>query len=454
MSATPPTKDDGKSLARALGLTSLVIFGVGDILGSGVYALTGRIAGMVGEAAWMSYLMAALAAALTGLAYAEYVSRYPRAGGAAYFVATTYRSPLITFLVIFFVTLSGLFSAATAARVLADYAALLWTDSPEWFKHYAVPLLYVCAVGFVAARGIVISSVANAICCAIEITALFFIIIIGVPFLFSGEVNFMNFAEPTDDLLIPGSLGLMMQGAALAFFAFIGFEDMVNLSEEVKDPERNVPRAICWAIAITSIIYCLLVLVVICVLPPELRNSKTALVDVVRKAAPWFPVQLYSIIPAFAVFNTGLANILMGSRLLYGMAKGEHRQLPAVLASVHPRWQTPLFSIVVVLCITAIMVISTKDVGRLSGGTTSFLLIVFMLLHGGLILTKIKGTVERARFQMPIIIPICGFLVCMGLMTSRSAVDYQIAGILTLVALMIYAVNRYILKRTVVEAVD
>ncbi|MCC6547621.1 amino acid permease [Candidatus Sumerlaeota bacterium] len=453
MSATARTASDNQSLARALGLVSLVIFGVGDILGSGVYALTGQIASKVGEAAWMSYLLAALAAALTGLVYAEFVSRHPKAGGAAYFVATTYRSPLITFMVIFFVTLSGLFSAATAARVLADYAALLWVDAPVWFKDYLVPLLYVAAVGLVAARGIMMSSITNAICFIVEISALLFIIMIGVPFLFGGGVDFLNFAEPTEKLLIPGSLGLMMQGAAIAFFAFIGFEDIVNLSEEVRDPERNVPRAICWSIGITSLIYCLLVLVVICVLPPELRTSKTALVEAVKKAAPWFPVQLYSIIPVFAVFNTGLANILMGSRLLYGMSRGEHRQLPRILSHVHPRWQTPLVSIMVVVGITVMMICSTRDVKQLSGGTTSFLLIVFMLLHAGLIVTKRRGG-DRPSFQVPTIIPICGLVVCAGLMTSRSSTDYQIAGFFILIALVIFAVNRFWLKRTVVDAID
>jgi len=450
-------------LSRSLGLFALVAFGVGDILGAGVYALTGRIAATVGTAAWTSYVVAGVVAALTGLTYAEYVSRYPKAGGAAHFVASTFRKPLLTFLVIFFVTLSGLFSVATSARTLATYAEPLWSQMPPLFSSYLVPAVYLAVVGFVVARGIAFSSVANTICAVVEVSALLFIIGIAVPYFFGAD--FTKFNEPPKDAFMPGHVGLVLNGAALAFFAFVGFEDVVNMAEEVKDPERTVPRALCISIAITSAIYCLMVLAVASVLSPDQYGAPRAPVEVVAKAAPWFPIWMYSIIPAFAVFNTGIANLIMASRLLYGMAQGEHRQLPAVLARVHPRWRTPVVAMLVSVTVpVALLLLSGKslsgssgepllNIADLAGGTTSFLLIVFALLHVGLAKLKLSGG-ERPHFQIPLFVPIAGAATCTLLMFSRTAKEYQIAGAMTVVALAVFAVNWFVLKRRVVDAVD
>lgn len=443
--------EPGGGLVRTLGLFALVAFGVGDILGSGVYALTGKVSASVGTGAWLSYVIAGVVAALTGLTYAEFIARMPKAGGAAHFVDSTFRIPFLTFLVIFFVTMSGLFSVATASRTLANYAQPLWENAPAWFGAYVVPLVYICVVGCVVARGIAFSSMTNAVCAVIEVSALLFIIAVAVPFFFG--VDHLQFNEPSEKLLVPGTPGLLMQGAALAFFAFVGFEDMANLAEETKDPERTVPRALCMAIAITSLIYCLVVFAVTSVLPPEGFGSKTAPVDAVAKAAPWFPIKIYAVIPAFAVFNTGMMNLLMASRLLYGMARGENRQLPAVLSRLHPTWRTPVVALVVVCLITMALVCSGKDVSALAGGTTSFLLIVFALLHAGLVKQKLSGG-EAPKFRIPLAVPILGAVTCTALMFSRSVEDYKIAGTMAAIAVALFLVNWFVFKHRVVEAVD
>ncbi len=456
-------QNDGK-LVRALGLFALVAFGVGDILGAGVYALTGRITDSVGTAAWSSYAVAGIVAALTGLTYAEYVSRYPKAGGAAHFVASTFRVPFLTFLVIFFVVLSGLFSVATSARTLAVYAGPLWSQMPMVFQSYVVPLCYLVVLGYVVARGIVFSSIANIICAVVEVSALVFIIAVAVPFFWGADFTQIN--EAPENLVIPGSVGLVLNGAALAFFAFIGFEDMANMAEEVKDPERTVPRALCISIAITSAIYCLIALAVASVLTPDEFGNPRAPVEVVARAAPWFPIALFAVIPAFAVFNTGIVNMIMASRLLYGMSHGEHRQLPAVLARVHPTWRTPVIALLVSMAVVVVLVLlsgqrfdKTKEpllnIGDLAGGTTSFLLIVFALLHIGLTKVKLSSASEKIPpFRIPLIVPILGAVTCIVLMFSRSPKDYLIAGIMTTVAVALFFVNWFILKRRIVDPVD
>jgi len=439
-------------LKRALGLWALVAFGVGDILGSGVYALVGKISGMVGTAAWISYVVAAVLAGLTGFTYAELTSRFPRAGGAAHFTHEIFKNRFLTFLVIFFVALSGLFSFATASHTFSTYALAFTEGVSPAVKTVIMPLLFVIVVGYITARGIMLSSITNIVCSVIEVSALAIIIVIGLSHF--GSVDYTTFAAVPEGQNF-GTTGLVMSGAAMAFFAFIGFEDMVNLAEEAKDPQRALPIAICLAIVITTVIYLLIVIAAVSVVPLDvLKNSKAALIDVVRLGAPNFPVQIYTIVPAFAVFNTGLLNLLMASRLFYGMARGPKGQLPHVLSYVHPRWQTPVIALIFAAFIVAAMVLSTTDVATLAGGTTTFLLIVFTILHGGLIKAKFQHEGDQPRFKIPMIIPFAGVALSLALLASRDLASYKVAGMLTAGAVVLFLVNRFLLGRTTVEAVE
>lgn len=439
-------------LKRALGLWALVAFGVGDILGAGVYALVGQIAGKVGTAAWLSYVVAAILAGLTGFTYAELTSRFPKAGGAAHFTQEIFNNRFVTFLVIFFVALSGLFSFATSSHTFAKHAMAFAAEGHPLLQNILLPLGYIAIVGIVTARGIMLSSVTNVVCSIIEVSALAIIIVIGLSHL--GSVNYMEFA-PTAPGQNFGHTGLVLSGAALAFFAFIGFEDMANLAEEAHDPRRTLPLAICLAILCTTVIYLLISLVAVSVVPFEqLKASPTPLIDVVRQGAPGFPVQIYSVVPAFAVFNTGLLNLLMASRLLYGMARGPKGQLPRILAYVHPRWHTPVIALIVAAFIVVVMVLSTTDVSTLANGTTTFLLIVFALLHAGLLVAKRKGLGEAPLFHVPAIIPAAGSILCLLLLASRDLQHYKVAAGLTAAAVVLFVINRFILGRTTVEAVE
>ena len=439
-------------LSRSVGLFALVAFGVGDILGSGVYALVGEVAGKVGTAAWMSYAVAAVLAALTGLTYAELSSRFPKAGGAAHYTQEIFNNKFLTFLVIFFVAISGLFSFATASHTFANYAMAYQPHAPVYLKDYLLPLVYIIVVAVISARGILLSSVANLVCTVVEFSALIFIILVGIKFL--GGVDYTQFeAIPSGQHF--GTSGLVLSGAALAFFAFIGFEDMASLAEEAIDARRTVPRAMCLSILITTTIYLLIVLVAVSVLPiGTLRDSDVPLFDVVRQAAPWFPVQVYSIVPAFAVFNTGLLCVIMASRMIYGMARGPKGQLPAALAYVHPKYRTPVLALGVCVIIVLLMAFSTSDVGTLADGATTFILFVFVMLHIALLRAKHKNLGEEPLFRVPLILPALGSVVSLTILLSRDPKTYVVAAGLTVAAVALFAVNRFILGRTTVEAVD
>jgi amino acid transporter len=438
------------TLRRTLGLTALTLFGVGDILGAGVYGLVGRIAGMVGYAAWTSYIVAGFMAALTGLTYAELASRFPQAGGAAFFCKQAFRSSLITFLVMVSVVLSGLFSMATASRVFANYATARLPELPSWVQSGALPTVFVALLAVVAVRGIQLSSRTNAVCTAIEISGLLAIIALGAHCL--GGVNYLAFAAgPGAE---PAPL-LVLGGASLAFFAFVGFEDLVNLSEEVREPERTVPLAICLSIAIAGVIYCSIAVISVSVLSPEaLGASKSPLLDVVRTAAPGFPTWIYTVIPAFAVFNTALLNLMMASRLLYGMSKADARLVPAVFARIHPRWQTPVVGVAFAAGVVAVLLFTFADIKTLASGTATFLLAVFVLLHVGLLRIKRDPTLPPPRFRTPALVPALGALTGLLLLLRQDGKALAAAGLMTLVALVLYGIVRLARGRLEVEATD
>lgn len=445
--------EPGVQLKRSLGLLALTAFGVGDILGVGVYGLIGRVVGVVGNAAWLSYVLAGITAGLTGLTYAELASRFPRAGGAAHFCHTAYRTPLVTFLVIFFVALSGLFSMATGSRVIAQYALAPFPGAPPILSDYAVPLLFVVLLAAIAARGIELSSIANAICTVIELAGLLVIVIVGVRFI--GSVNYLelNAAGPVQ----PNAWGgfAVMTGAAITFYAFIGFEDLVNLSEEAHRPERNIPLSICMAIAIATVLYCVIALIAVSVVTPaELAPGKTPLLDVVRRAAPGFPDGIYSAIPVFAAFNTALLNLIMASRLLYGMARGEGRLLPATLGYVHPTWRTPVASVGLSAIVVVALLIAFRDVKTLAAGASTFLLVVFVLLHLALIRIKRDKTFPKPVFRIPLAIPIVGAIACLGVLTAQDAQALRAGGWLLAAALALYGMHRVYYGKPSVEPVD
>ena len=438
-------------LKRVLGLWALVAFGVGDILGAGVYALIGKVAGQAGSAAWMSYLVAGVLALLTGFTYAELGSRFPKAGGAAHYVQEIYRNRFATFLIIFFVVLSGLFAIATSSHTFAQYA-LHFMDDPGILQSTVLPIAFLCVVGFVAARGVELSSIANIVCFCVELTAL--LIIIGLGIRFIGGVDYFEFPTPAEGADL-GKTTLVLGGAITAFFAFIGFEDMANLAEETKDASRTLPLAIMIAIGITTSLYLLIALIAVSVVPfEELKASSAPLILVLQRAAPWFPAQVYSIMPAFAVFNTGLVVIIMASRLLYGMSRGAGAQLPRALSYVHPRWRTPVLALLAAGGVVLLMILSTSKIEVLADGTTIFILIVFAMLHVALIIAKRNNLGGPPRFSVPVIAPALGTVLSLALLGSQSFKDFKMFFYLAIGGVVLFGVNWFFLGRRTVEAVD
>lgn len=397
------------SLERSIGLFALVVYGVGDMVGAGIYGTIGKVAGFMGNAVWVAFVVSMIAALLTGLTYASLASRYPRAAGAAYVTQRAYGFPFLSYVVGLAVVASGLTSMATGSRVFAETLGPLVGSPPHWLV-FAGFLCVLAAVNFWGIRECVM---VNIICTAIEVGGLLLIIAVSVPHF--GSVNYLETPPSAGGLTAP----LVMSGAVLAFYAFVGFEDLLNLAEEVKNPQKTMPWGIILAVLCATVVYVLVSIAAISVVPyAQLADSAKGapMAQIVKVAAPWLPHQTYTAITLFAVANTALMNFIMGSRLIYGMSR--QGLLPRVLGRVHAGRRTPHVAIVTLLLVVLLLAL-TGNITELASATSLLLLLVFALMNAALIVLKFRQGEERGAFEIPVFVPLLGFLVCAALIISR-----------------------------------
>ena len=454
-------------LKRVMGPKLLLLFIVGDILGTGVYALTGSVAGEVGGAAWAPFLVAFIVATITAFSYLELVTKYPQAAGAALYTHKAFGIHFVTFLVAFTVMCSGITSASTASNAFAGFLRDAFGKKEDWAAGSA-PLL-VIALGFmlivalINLRGVGESVKANVVLTLVEVSGLLLVIFIGLYAVTEGKADFsrtMVFDSPSDK----STFFAITAATSLAFFAMVGFEDSVNMAEECKDPIRDFPRMMLTGLGITGVIYVLVSLTAVALVPVGKLadpNEGSALTQVVAAGAPNLPFdKIFPFIGMFAVANSALINMLMASRLLYGMAKQE--VLPPVLGKVHPTRQTPwaaiLFTTLIAFgLITYVVRANGSKEGAstisLLGGTTALLLLcVFTVVNIALLVLR-KDKVAHKHFVAPSILPIIGAITCAFLAgpwaRSKAQMEqYEIAGYLLGLGVILWALT-WVINRAV-----
>ncbi|WP_433364610.1 APC family permease [Streptosporangium sp. CA-115845] len=428
-----------RSLKRVIGRRVLLLFVVGDILGAGIYALVGKVAGYVGGALWLPFLVAFLLAALTATAYAELVGKYPQAAGAALYVNKAFNIPFVTFIVAFAVMMSGITSASAAARAFGGNYLAEFVTLPVVVGAF----IFLGLVTLVNFAGISESIKVNVVLTIIEAFGLLVIIAIGIYALLSGD------GEPSRALEfhpVNGAFLGVLGGTALAFYALLGFEDSVNLAEEAKNPQRDFPRALFGGLAAAAIIYLGVAFTATMLVDTRtLTTSSGPLLEVVKVAGPAFPPKLFALIALLAVGNTALINMLMASRLVYGMAR--EGIVPRIFASVHSTRSTPWVAIVFTVGVAAVLV-ATGDVGNLADTTVLLLLCVFMIVNVAVLVLR-RERVDHEHFRAPSWMPALGALVCLVLalpVTGRGADVYIRAGVLLAIGMILWFVNRLFLS--------
>ncbi|WP_051640026.1 APC family permease [Cellulomonas sp. URHE0023] len=440
------TQTQEPTLKRSIGRKVLLLFVIGDILGAGIYALTGKVAAEVGGAIWLPFLCAFVLAALTATAYAELVGRFPLAAGAALYANRAFKRPFVTFIVAFAVMMSGITSAAAAARAFGgDYLAefvTVPTIAAAWFF-----LLAITAVNLV---GISESVRVNVVLTIIEATGLLVILAIGVWALVSGDGDPGRALE----LETEGTPWIAVLGAtALAFYALLGFEDSVNLAEETTQPRRDFPRALFGGLTVAGLIYLGVAFTTSMLVDTEtLADSTGPLLEVVKVAGLTFPPGLFAVIALLAVTNTALINMIMASRLVYGMSN--EGIVPGVLGKVGRR-QTPYVAIAFTVVI-ALTLASTGDLAGLADTTVLLLLLVFAVVNVAVLVLRKEPDDEPVEgdtgtpFRAPTWAPVLGAVVSLVLaspLTGREADVYVRAGILLAVGVVLYAINRLVVAK-------
>ncbi|WP_030528977.1 APC family permease [Phycicoccus jejuensis] len=441
--------EEPTELKRVMGPKLLLLFIVGDILGTGVYALTGEVAAEVGGAAWVPFLVAFVIATITAFSYLELVTKYPQAAGAALYTHKAFGLHFVTFIVAFTVMCSGITSASTASRAFAaNFAKGFGLDSGNATLVMAIALLFMGLVALVNFRGVGESVKANIVLTCVELSGLLLVIMVGFYALVAGRTDFSRtvvFDSPGDK----NAFLAVTAATSLAFFAMVGFEDSVNMAEETKDPVRNFPKMMLTGLGITGAIYVLVALFAVAIVPVgELSSGDTPLVTVVETAAPDIPIStLLPFISMFAVANSALINMLMASRLLYGMARQE--VLPPFLGKVHRGRQTPWAAILFTTAIAVglIVVVTQNAEGQVIsalGGTTALLLLGVFTIVNVCVLVLRRDRIDREHFVAPTVLPVIGAALCaffVGPWTGRDGLQYQIAGWLLAIGVVLWAVT-------------
>ncbi len=396
------------ALRRSLGLGLITLYGLGNILGAGIYVLVGKVVGTAGVHAPLAFVIAAMVAALSAFTYGELAARYPVSAGEAVYVDAAFGVVAISLSVGLLIALAGMVSAATLARGFVGYLHI-FIQAPG----YLIIVMLVLSLGAVAAWGIGESARIAALITLIEIGGLLLIVYVA-------RESFAELPAQASTIFIPSSTiaweGAML-GAFLAFYAFIGFEDMVNVAEEVEHPERNLPLGILVALVISTTLYFVVVLAAqLSVSAEALGQSEAPLALVYTTVTGGSPVVI-SAIGLFAVVNGALIQLIMATRVLYGMST--RGWLPAIFSRVNPVTRTPIIATAVVSVIILVLALWVPLVG-LAGATSALILIIFVMVSIALIRLKVRQPNPAGIKTIPMWVPAIGAISSALLLTVQA----------------------------------
>lgn len=395
-------------LRRSLTLPLVVLYGLGVTIGAGIYVLLGATAGRAGVHAPVAFVFAAVVVAFSAASFAELAARFPVSAGEAAYVRGGLRSEALSLIAGCLVMLSGIVSSATisvgSTGYLREFIGLNDTT---------LIVFVVCVVGAIAAWGILESVLFASIFTVVEVGALLAIIGVG----FWTDPGLLDKLPRILPSFVDSTVWVGISGASLlAFFAFIGFEDIVNLAEEVKQPERTLPRAIFLTLMLATLLYVLVTAVAVLSVPlEELAASSAPLSYVFAHITGASPVVI-TVIAIFATLNGVIIQIIMAARVLYGMAR--QGSLPAVFARIHPVTRTPMIATVTVTGVV-LMLALLFPLESLAEWTSRVILGIFILVNLSLFVLKLRAVAPPAGiFTVAIWVPAGGVIASAVLLAS------------------------------------
>lgn len=372
-------------LRKELGLFETTIYGIGVILGAGIYAIIGEGAALAGNMLWLSFTIAAVVASFTGLSYAELSSMYPKTAAEYNYTREAFRKEWLAFLVGFIMIVAGLFFSATVSIGFAGYFSAL----------FGTPII-LTAVGLIALLslvnfiGIKESSKVNIVSTLIEFSGLLIIILIGLPFIGAAGVNYLE---------APMGMAGIMGAAALLFFSFIGFENVANISEEARNATKVIPKALMLSLAISTVLYILVSISAVSVIGWEALSSSSApLADVAVAGVGPSMHLILSVIALFATGNTVLIMLIVTSRMIYGISREYSRGL---LSRIHPRRGTPHFAILAVFLLSSLATLM-GDLSVVANMTNAGVFITYLFVNSSLIRMRYTKPRDERPFRVPL----------------------------------------------------
>ncbi|MGI9535263.1 MAG: APC family permease [Thermodesulfobacteriota bacterium] len=395
-----------KELKRVITLPLITFYGIGSILGAGIYVLISKIAGISGMYMPFSFVIAGIIASFSAFSYAEMSSRFPKSAGEAIYVKEAFSINWISSLVGWAIVAVGIVSVATLANGVVGYVQL-FIILPDWL----IKILIITTLYLISIWGVGESVILASVITVVEILGLFVIIYYGFDNLLSVPQRWTELIPPLNtSYIFP-----IIFGAFLSFYAYIGFEDMVNMAEEVKEPEKNLPISIIMVLIITTILYVLVALVAVLSIPlDQLSSSNAPFVDLIKQNGN-FPVSLIGIISLVAVVNGMLIQIIMASRILYGMSKND--MAPSMFSHIYQKTRVPLTSTTFVysLIVLASLVLPLVSLAKI---TSTIILLVFASVNISLVVIKLRekkslNFMKKNHISYPIILPIIGFILCL-----------------------------------------
>jgi len=387
-------------LKREVGLAQLVFYGVGNIIGAGIYVLVGGAAGLAGNAVGFAFLIGAAIALFTGLSYAELAAMYPKAASEYTYLGKAYGNHFLSFITQWMMLVTELVASAAVALGFAQYFQSV-IISPAWLV--AVSLLVILtAIGI---TGVKRALALNTVFSIIAILGLVIVIASGAP-----KFGSVNYAYS------PGGLTGILGATALVFFAYIGFDNIANLSEETKNPQKTLPRGLLISVAISMVLYVLVGIAAVSVVPfQQLATSNAPLALVASGTFGPIAYDVLTIAGLLTTLNTVLVLLIVGSRIIYGMSR--QGVLPKILGRVNSRTSTPIFASIATLAV-ALLFIPIGNVGQVAKITSFGSLIAFILVNFALLHLRRTAPHLKRPFKVPINIGWVSITALLGAITS------------------------------------
>ncbi|MGB5396969.1 MAG: amino acid permease [Gammaproteobacteria bacterium] len=394
-------------LQRSLSLTLVTFYGIGTILGAGIYVLVGKVAGEAGMAAPLSFLIASLLAGFSAFSYAELSSRYPQSAGEAVYIQQAFGKQQLSMLMGFLIVAIGMVSTATLVHGFTGYLNVFF-ELPA----ILVQLLVISTLGIIVAWGIGQSVIIASVLTVLEIIGLLIILWVTRNNLLLAPASIETLLPVADSSIWIG----VMAGAFVAFYAFVGFEDIVNVAEEVVQPQINLPRAIIISLVVTTVLYFLVSTASVMSVSPESLAQSDAPLVMIYEQQTGRPATVIALISVLSVLNGALVQVVMASRVLYGMS--HQGWIPRFFGRVHPVSRTPVIATALVSGAILVLVLCLPILS-LAKITSFITLLVFSLINLALLIIKLGGEKHHA-FSVPVWVPLMGFAVCASFVSFQA----------------------------------